>query len=791
MGCVLALSLTLSIQAQNPKSPPGNYYSAKDFEWAPPLPFNPYPGLPFAEVGPGMYVVDDTKLPDTPEQAAARKQRQEAEERAKTIAANPLLAKAAQEATEEAVRLRRESYEREFGRWRHGGLQDEEGRPTNRRGWLESKRVAAAAKLPALRRAEKDAQDAARAWAVRTGSPETITLPGNRVARLTRMSHGEAIYLAPCSGVAADTISTDEVWPGGASGLNLAGTGRVIGLWDEYDVRVSHYEFGGTQTRAVQRDSTGSLGWHATAVAGIMGAVGLNWGPPYYRVSPGMSQNTGLWAYDFNYDAFTEMNGAALEGLRLSNHSYAPNAGWRWDSGIGYWRWWGSITLSQNEDWKFGFYATESATIDQHARDFPEYLTVWAAGNDQAEAPAGQPLWHLVRNAQGAWDWSSTTRAADGDQGGFDTMSAYAGSKNVLSVGAVQDIVGGYGGAGTVVLAGFSSCGPTDDGRVKPDIVANGVMLNTPANDGDNLYWIDEDFVTGTSFSAPGVTGSINLLAERHGQLRSNAALLLACTLKGLVIHTADEAGANPGPDFRHGWGLMNTLHAVELLNADAASTSRAHLKEVLLENGKSIEFPVVSSGATPLRVTICWADPAGPVDAFASVDPVAARLVNDVDLRIIGPTGGTSYPWVLNPDLAGESAALRSAPATTGDDARNNVEQVLIASPTAGTHTVRVTHKGTLQNQEAQWVCILISGNVAQPKPELRITNQTVTPGGDFALSWPAVVGQRYRVQYRNTVEGSGWTDIGPEVSAALTNVTVELLIDQPQRFFRIAEVE
>ncbi len=787
----MALALASASFAQQAPPPlPGTFYSAKDPD-LPPMPFNPFPQLPSVEVAPGIYVVDDTRVPDTPEQTAARAAQQAAQELAARI--DPATV---QRLAEEAARRRQERYEREFVRWRHSGLHDALGRPTSRRGWLADKREAVRTELPVRWRESQQRQDALEAWAKASGAPLKIQLSPDRAASLTFFSQGEGLYLMPYSAVAADTISTDEVWPGGTSGLDLTGTGMTIGMWDEGSVRVSHLEFwvSPTVSRAEQRDAAAGPNPHSTAVAGVMAAAGLDYGPPFGRVNIGMAQNATVWAYDYVQNLFAEMDTAGTEGLRLSNHSFGPTAGWNYDFGLNAWRWWGTPAVSQTEDWKFGFYFTESAALDEHAYEFPEFLTVWAAGNDRNEGPAAQPVAHYVRDAQGQWVLvNNVVRSLDADEGGYDSLSGLAAAKNVLAVGAVADLVGGYDGPASVLMTVFSTYGPTDDGRIKPDVVANGVRLNTTAHDGDANYFIDTDFTTGTSFAAPSVAGSIALLAQRHEQLRPAAPPLFASTLKGLVIHTADEAGDHPGPDYRHGWGLMNTLNAAELLAADAASDSRPHVKEVPVDNGNIIEFPVVCAGGAPLRITIVWTDPPGPVDQFATVDPMVARLVNDLDLRVIGPDETTHFPWILNPDLVNRTAAARGAAATTGDDTRNNVEQVLIADPAAGTYTVRVTHKGTLLNQEPQWVSILVSGNVAQPKPDFRIINQAVTPVGDFALVWQAVVGQRYQVQYRNNIEGPGWTDIGPEVTAALPTVGVELAIDpqQPHRFFRVAEVE
>ena len=101
MACALALGLTLNIQAQVQKSPPGTYHSAKDPD-LPPLPFNPHPDLPVVQVEKGVFVVDDTSIEDTPQQVISRKLRQEAAARARAIASDPVLAQAAQTAQQAA-----------------------------------------------------------------------------------------------------------------------------------------------------------------------------------------------------------------------------------------------------------------------------------------------------------------------------------------------------------------------------------------------------------------------------------------------------------------------------------------------------------------------------------------------------------------------------------------------------------------------------------------------------------------------------------------------------------------
>jgi hypothetical protein len=130
---------------------------------------------------------------------------------------------------------------------------------------------------------------------------------------------------------------------------------------------------------------------------------------------------------------------------------------------------------------------------------------------------------------------------------------------------------------------------------------------------------------------------------------------------------------------------------------------------------------------------------------------------------------------------------------ATKGDNILDNVEQVMITNAPAGTYTVRVSHKGALQSNNPQWVSILTTGHTPQAKPPLLITGIAVTASNLITLEWSAVVGQRYEVQYRDNVEGPGWTSFGGEVSAMRTNVSLSLPFSaaQPQRFYRVAEVE
>jgi hypothetical protein len=354
-----------------------------------------------------------------------------------------------------------------------------------------------------------------------------------------------------------------------------------------------------------------------------------------------------------------------------------------------------------------------------------------------------------------------------------------------LSIGAVYKIVGGYTGTGSVSIAGFSSWGPTDDGRIKPDVVAAGVGLTTPVRnpaDPNNPYYYTTN-ASGTSFSSPSAAGAVGLLVDLRTRLVQEYPYL-ASTLKGLLIHAADEAQTR-GPDYRTGWGLINADTAAELVQADFDAGGKQFIKEVTLLDGDYVEFAITATGSVPLKVTICWTDPAGGAQPL-QLDPTNRVLVNDLDLRVIGPSGTTNLPWVLNP-------ASPSNAATTGDNYRDNVEQVVITNAIAGTqYVVRVTHKGILVNDAgqptSQDISIIISGIVPETRATLAIAEVDFADDSEMLL-WRSVVGQNYRVQATVDLMDQAWTNTSAEISATKTNTAWESETPPPgiHQFYRL----
>ena len=479
-------------------------------------------------------------------------------------------------------------------------------------------------------------------------------------------ARGVPVYYGSSNLNAAKTVRTWDVWPSGVGGgfIGLTGSTTLPGelaVWDEGRVRTTHQEFGG---RVTQMDSPTKFSQHSTHVSGTLVAAGVN---PAAR---GMSYQAPLHAYDWKFDT-AEMAAAAAQNLEISSHSYGEVTGWLGS------RWYGDITVSTQEDYGFGYYDDGAHDIDSLATLAPAYLVVIAAGNDRNQVWYGT---HQHWDGH-AWVTADDVHGADFQKGGYDTVSWFGTAKDALLVGAVDDIPGGYTDPSSVVMMPFSSWGPCDDGRIKPDIVANGYAL-VSCDTTDTGYIT----FTGTSMAAPNAAGSINLIA--HEFTAHFGSRPLSSTLKALVINTADEAGSSEGPDYSFGWGLLDTRAAIELLQA--LPGDNRGVMEQTLAHGEARDYHFTVDTAGPVRLTIAWTDPPGTPPP-PSLNPPDKMLVNDLDVRITSVSGGvTTLPWTLdrlNP----------AAPAVRGDNSIDNMERIDIDAAPADQYVVHVTHKGTL----------------------------------------------------------------------------------------------
>ena len=501
--------------------------------------------------------------------------------------------------------------------------------------------------------------------------PLRIDRPGENVAELYDFRGDEPIYRKTLNVNAAISNGSNLLNP---APYNLDGTGIRVGIWDQARVRSTHQELVG---RVTVMDPTTSISFsdHATHVGGVVGATGI------VANAKGMAPKVNLNSYDWNYD-YTEMTqaGAALatdtSKIPLSNHSYGYDA----------------------SAYEMGVYNSQPRDTDATASSLPYYLIFWAAGNDQ-------------RNLSSL--------------GGYQSITYDALSKNIMTVGAVQDALSGsLRSLSNATMTSFSSWGPCDDGRIKPDVVANGWEVYSSSSTGDNSYVSK----TGTSQAAPSAMGAAALLEQLYAREFSGQRLR-ASTLKGLMIHTADDLG-NLGPDYQYGWGLVNVKMAADVILSHKADLSRPKLIEGTFSRTRSgVEtyannYTFVWDGVSPIRATLAWTDPAGSTQT--ATDSRTANLINNLDLKIISPNGTINMPYVM-PFVGTWTQASMSLPAIRGKNDVDNVEQVFLESPIAGTYTVSVVLDGVLGRGDNQAYSLIITGGVGgavNPSPSVWVTS-------------------------------------------------------------------
>ena len=479
--------------------------------------------------------------------------------------------------------------------------------------------------------------------AAQKGWETHMILPNGGNALLVGVfDNGTPKYYTTDNREGAITTRADRVHTGGVAGLDLNGENMIAGVWDGGRVRDTHNLL---EDRTTQIDNPGSISNHSTHVSGTMvgSASQVN------GQAKGMAPMAELITYDFGADE-PEMTNAAANGLLISNHSYG-------------------IASSNVPLWYIGYYDSNARDIDRIVYNAPYYLPICSAGNDR----------------------QSGENPSDG---GYDYLTDKSVAKNNIVVAATFEVLD-YEDASDVFMSSFSSWGPTDDGRIKPDIAAKGVNMYS-ASGASNASYTN---MSGTSMATPNVSGSLLLLQQHYNDL--NGEYMLASTLRALALHTADEAGFAPGPDYRFGWGLLNTQRAAQLISQDS---NESMIITETLDANDAYTYSFKADGTQDISATIAWTDPAAAPLPGGNEDVATPSLMNDLDLRISQDGGATFLPWILN-------AATPTAGATTGDNVVDNVEKIEINAPEPGEYIVRVSHKGQLLVNDTQVFSLVLEG--------------------------------------------------------------------------------
>ncbi|PKP49940.1 MAG: hypothetical protein CVT92_14830 [Bacteroidetes bacterium HGW-Bacteroidetes-1] len=594
--------------------------------------------------------------------------------------------------------------------------------------------------------------------------------PDGTIVELIDVIDGQPIFYKTDNLGAAITTRANRLWQGGTIGVVVEGEGySKVGIWDGGAVRRTHQEFNNTGVqRVTQVDNATSQSAHSTHVAGTIIAGGVN------ANAKGMAHKATLKAYDWT-SVESEMSTAATNGMEISNHSWGMVRGWDQNQTTGTWSWNGTASVSPDEDYLFGFYNSQARTWDIIAYNAPYFLISKSAGNDRGEGPSNAGT---GGNAE-----------KDGGLDGYDCIGGSGVSKNILTVGAVNEVLN-YTGPQNVIMSGFSGWGPADDGRIKPDIVGKGVNVYSSTSTNNSSY----ASYNGTSMSSPNVVGSMSLLQQLYQQTH-NGTPMRSSSLKGLVIHTADEAGADPGPDYKFGWGLMNTEKAATIILEDGGMQNV--IDEIVLENNGVYSRDVTVSGSTPFRVTICWTDKNGNVPT-QSLNPRTPVIIHDLDLRILDENLNVYYPYKLDYDNPANAAT------TDSKNFVDNVEQIYFSEPVAGTYTILVDHAGTISPNQV--FSLIISGiDEFEGLPECSEGMIDPVPGFDEAflnhkITWvPAAFATGYELYFGTDGNGvtlpsnvlNGETVLENYVRLNLEPETTYYLVVKPKNSFGVNDCE
>ena len=463
-------------------------------------------------------------------------------------------------------------------------------------------------------------------------------LPVSRIDDLTKLD--AVMYVEPplplLTELNAENRAITHVDQVNAAPYNLSGAGVDVLVYDGGQVRATH--LGYTNTPIIGASDTSGVSDHSTHVAGTIGG-GDTGAPGIDPTERGMAPNVQIISYGFEQpgglsQGFLYTDPGDLEadyteaimlyGADISNNSIGTN----------------TAPNGFPCDWE-GNYNNTSILIDSIVRGSlgSPFRVVWANGNERQVSTCGST---------------------------YHTTAPPACAKNHITVGALN--------SNDDSVTSFTSWGPADDDRMKPDVSGPGCEnggdggVRSLSSASDTAYSVK----CGTSMASPTVCGIASLIMEDWRNLYPTDPDPRNSTLKSLLAHTAVDL-FNPGPDYQTGYGSVRADAAIDQLRT-------GFLFEAEVDQSTSyFATVIVGPGDTELKITMAWDD--------APNTPLAAPvLVNDLDLVVLSPSAVRAYPWTLG-GLANPSApAIQSL-----ENHIDNIEQVYVQNPEQGAWLVEV----------------------------------------------------------------------------------------------------
>ena len=465
--------------------------------------------------------------------------------------------------------------------------------------------------------------------------------------------------------VASDVAGINQALVNSANTLN--GSGEVIAISDtgldadhgDFDGRVRGiYNQFGPDNSAL--DSNSGHGTHVTATllgdgSGDIAALGMVPAATFHFYQLEVDSSGILARWGSLYDMFTH---AWQNSARIQTNS------------------WGNENL-------VGEYSSDSRSADAFIVDNPRFLVLFSSG--------------------------------DLGEDGSNTVTPPGSAKNVLTIGASTTGSMGTDPEGSVPY--FSSKGSTLDGRIKPDMVAPGVMLcsaraeeassaqgescsSSTHSDGTTpLYMALNGSSMATAVAAGGAAMVRQYLRTEVGITEPRSDLI-----KALLINGADDIGVANIPNPSEGWGQINVANSISP-NEDGTDLDLLFDDSRELDPAHSFVYTFTVDSATDFDVTLAWVDS----EASTIANQSAAKLVNDLDLTATSPDGTVYYGNVFS---NGYSTTGGSA------DRLNNIERIKIPAGNSGMWTIGVGHAGGVTQSFA-----LVATGLLQEQPTADLT--------------------------------------------------------------------
>ncbi len=500
---------------------------------------------------------------------------------------------------------------------------------------------------------------------------------------------------------------------------NLSGKNINVQVIDGGKIRSTHNEFMKNGISKVTLETSASMNAHATHVAGTIGAYGVN---PQAR---GMAIDTKIFSYWFNdssqnYDQVIDSYGKF--NTKLSNHSYGYNIDFLPDDYL-------SKYISVSNKW------------DKIVKRNPSLLIFKAAGNDR-----------------------------DQGNGTYKILTDSAVSKNVFVIGASSDSA--RANPKTDGITWFSSFGPTKDGRIKPDFVANGDSLYSSVETSNSAYASK----SGTSMATPATTGMVALILEEYKNL-TGVGDLRADILKSLLMNTSTDLG-NEGPDYGYGYGMINAKKAVDTLRTINTNNSLFVFDDI--SHDGIIEYDFTLSQETNVSFSVSWIDKEGDYTANQN-----DMLVNDIDMILIEKDDNiTYYPWTLD-------VSNPSSPAIkTKNNHIDNSEQIQAILP-AGNYKIKLRGYEIISDDKQDFALVSnIPLDITKKSISIAIADSVSITNDEQSISFSTDATDVYHLDYNSTDDGVKIIFNNNEISintknANLYNSVVTIVLFSKKSFY------